>query len=62
MTLSLWMIVLSLCAMVIIVESLNWVWIKFWIFCSVMTSMFEVASSKITTLLLRRIARQMQMS
>lgn len=59
-TLSELMIVCSLCAITIIVESLNAFPMIFWICCSVFRSIVAVASSRITTFDLRKIARQMQ--
>ena len=56
------MIVLSLWAIVIIVDCLNSSAIKVWIFCSVTTSIFAVASSRITTFEDLRIALQMHIS
>ena len=49
-------------AMVRTVESKKWVEIRDWIFCSVMRSMLEVASSRITSFDFLKMALQMHMS
>ena len=61
-TRSLSIMVYSLCATTIIVQSLKLSLISFWITCSVSISIFAVASSRITILFFLRIARQMQTS
>lgn len=55
------MIVLSLCATVIMVAFWNSFFMSYWIFCSVITSIFDVASSSKTILFALNIALQMQM-
>lgn len=61
-TLSLLMIVLILWAITSIVASLNLSFIRFWIYYSVTTSIFAVASSKMTNFDFLRIALQMHKS
>ena len=61
-TLSLWIIVFSLCAMVSTVAPANSSVMSFWMTYSVTTSIFAVASSRRTILLWRRMALIMQMS